>query len=154
MPHNKSPAHRLQILLIDDNPADIELTRQCFCESRIPNEVHCALNSATALAFLRREGHFAQAPRPDLVLLDLNMPGIDGREILATIKSDPDLFTIPVVILTTSDADTDVDGAYRLRANSYLRKPADLDEFAELADAVCAYWGRYVIPPSSPHGDR
>ncbi len=147
MPRAESASRLMRILLIDDNPADIELTRQCFLDSRTPNEVHCAMNAESALAFLKREGNFASSPRPDLVLLDLNMPGIDGREILAAIKSDPELLTIPVVILTTSDADSDVEGAYRLRANSYLRKPVDLDEFVELANAVCAYWGRYVVPP-------
>lgn len=143
------PASRpLQILLIDDNPADVELTRQCFRESRILNEVHAALNAETAYAFLKRTDQFANAPRPDLVLLDLNLPGIDGREILAGIKGDPDLQTIPVVVLTTSDADNDIREAYRLQANSYLRKPVDLDEFLELADAVCSYWSRNVKPPS------
>ena len=140
-------SHTLQILLVDDNPADTELTRQCFRESRIPNEVHSVSNFEATLAFLKREGEFSKSLRPDLVLLDLNMPGVDGREILAAIKGNPKLLTIPVVILTTSDADYDVEGAYRLHANSYLRKPADLDEFVELADAVCAYWGRYVIAP-------
>ena len=139
----------MQILLIDDNPADAELTRQCFRESRIPNEVHCVMDGERALAFLRREGTFGQSPRPDLVLLDLNMPGIDGREILAAIKTDPELLAIPVVILTTSDADSDVSEAYRLHANSYLRKPVDLDEFFELADAVCTYWFHYVKLPSA-----
>lgn len=143
------PARRpMCILLIEDNPADIELTRQCFRESRIPNEVHAARNADAAFAFLRRSGEFANAPRPDLVLLDLNLPGIDGREILAGFKRDPDLRTIPVVVLTTSDADADVCEAYRLQANSYLCKPVDLDEFIELADAVCTYWFRYVtLPP-------
>ena len=138
------------ILLIEDNPADVELARQCFLESKIPNEVHAASNADAAFAFLRRTGQFANAPRPDLVLLDLNLPGIDGREILGAIKSDPDLQLIPVVVLTTSDADSDVREAYRLQANSYLRKPVDLDEFIELADAVCTYWFRFVIPPPSP----
>lgn len=152
------PAHRLMhILLIEDNPADVELTRQCFRESRIPNEVHAARNADTAIAFLRRSGEFANAPRPDLVLLDLNLPGVDGREILAGLKRDADLRTIPVVVLTTSDADADVCEAYRLQANSYLRKPVDLDEFIELADAVCTYWFRYVtLPPQkcSPFASR
>ncbi len=148
MPRLETTARPKHILLIEDNPADVELTRQCFLESKIPNEVHAALNADTAFAFLRRTGQFANAPRPDLVLLDLNLPGIDGREILAGIKSDPDLQMIPVVVLTTSDADTDIREAYRLQANSYLRKPVDLDEFIELADAVCRYWFRYVkLPP-------
>ena len=144
MPRLDASAPLLQILLIDDNPADLELTRQCLCESRTPNEVHCAMDAETALAFLRRGGVYSHSPRPDLVLLDLNMPGTDGWEILATIKSDPMLLTIPVVILTTSDADDDINEAYWLHANSFLRKPADLNEFFELADAVCTYWGRYV----------
>lgn len=138
----------MHILLVEDNPADVELTRQCFLESRIPNEIHAASNGDSALAFLRRSEPFTAAPRPDLVLLDLNLPGIDGREILAAIKRDPDLQTIPVVVLTTSDADNDILEAYRLQANSYLRKPVDLDEFIELADAMCIYWFRYVqLPP-------
>lgn len=148
MPRLDSSSRPMHILLIEDNPADVELTRQCFRESRIVNEVHAASDADTALAFLRRNGSFATAPRPDLVLLDLNLPGIDGREILATIKHDSELRTIPVVILTTSDADDDILQAYRLQANSYLRKPVDLDEFIELADAVCNYWFRYVqLPP-------
>lgn len=137
----------MQILLIEDNPADVELARQCFLESKIPNEVHAAPNADAAFAFLRRTGQFVNAPRPDLVLLDLNLPGIDGREILGAIKGDPDLQLIPVVVLTTSDADRDVREAYRLHANSYLRKPVDLDEFIELADTVCTYWHRFVIQP-------
>lgn len=137
----------MHILLIEDNPADVELTRQCFRESRILNEVYAAPNADAAFAFLRRTGEFANVPRPDLVLLDLNLPGIDGREILGAIKGDPDLQLIPVVVLTTSDADSDVREAYRLQANSYLRKPVDLDEFIELADAVCTYWFRFVIQP-------
>lgn len=140
----------MHILLIEDNPADVELTRQCFRESRIVNEVHAALDADTAFAFLRHTGQFANAPRPDLVLLDLNLPGVSGREILGVIKGDPDLQMIPVVVLTTSDADDDVREAYRLHANSYLRKPVDLDEFIELADAVCTYWHRFVIQPPLP----
>lgn len=148
MPRLDRHSQSRHILLIEDNPADIELTRQCFRESQILNEVHAATDGDTALAFLRRSGPFATAPRPDLVLLDLNLPGIDGREILASIKRDPDLQTIPVIVLTTSDADDDIREAYRLQANSYLRKPVDLDEFIELADAICTYWFHYVqLPP-------
>jgi len=150
MPRLDHSARLRHILLIEDNPADIELTRQCFRESRIPNEVHAATDGDTALAFLRRNGPYTSAPRPDLVLLDLNLPGIDGREILASIKRDPELQTIPVIVLTTSDAESDILEAYRLQANSYLRKPVDLDEFIELAEVMCNYWFRYVeLPPSS-----
>ena len=148
MPRIESSTRPMHILLIEDNPADVELTRQCFRESRIPNEVHAALNAESAFAFLRHTGQFANAPRPDLVLLDLNLPGIHGRAILGAIKGDPELQMIPVVVLTTSDADDDVREAYRLQANSYLCKPVDLDEFIELADAVCTYWFRFVqLPP-------
>lgn len=148
MPSAETSSRPMHILLIEDNPADVELTRQCFRESRIPNEVHAAHNADEAFAFLRHTGPFANAPCPDLVLLDLNLPGIDGREILAGIKRDPELQMIPVVVLTTSDADSDVREAYRLQANSYLRKPVDLDEFLELADVVCTYWFRTVkLPP-------
>lgn len=147
MPSVEPSPRPMQILLIEDNPADVELTRQCFRESRIPNEVHAAHNADAAFAFLGQAGPFANAPRPDLVLLDLNLPGVDGREILGTIKGDPELQMIPVVVLTTSDADADVREAYRLQANSYLRKPVDLDEFIELADAVCGYWFRWVVLP-------
>lgn len=146
---NSRPKH---ILLIEDNPADVELTRQCFRESPIPNECHAVHNADAAFAFLRRTGEFANSPRPDIVLLDLNLPGTVGREILAAIKSDPELQMIPVVVLTTSDADNDVREAYRLQANSYLRKPVDLDEFVELADAVCTYWFRWVQLPLLPMG--
>lgn len=140
----------MHILLIDDNPADIELTRQCFQDSQTLNKVHAAMDAETALAFLRQERDFANAPRPDLILLDLNLPGTDGREILSVIKQDPDLLSIPVVVLTTSEADDDVASAYRLHANSYLRKPADLEEFFDLANLVCGYWFRCVrMPPTS-----
>lgn len=149
-----SPTRPLQILLIEDNPADVELTRQCFLESRVPNEVHAASNAESALAFLSRTGSFADAPRPDVVLLDLNLPGIGGRDILGAIKDDPALRTIPVVVLTTSDADSDVLEAHRLNTNSYLRKPVDLDEFIELADAICRYWSRCIQAPQSTNRDR
>lgn len=156
MPSAESSSRPMHILLIEDNPADVELTRQCFRESRITNEIHAAHNADAAFAYLRHAGQFANAPRPDLVLLDLNLPGIDGREILARIKRDPELQMIPVVVLTTSDADSDVREAYRLQANSYLRKPVDLDEFIELADLVCTYWFRTVKLPPPPRllGER
>lgn len=147
MHRTEASGRPMQILLIEDNPADIELTRQCFLESRIANELHATSNGESALAFLRRQGNFASAPRPDLILLDLNLPGFDGRQILAAIKSDPELRSIPVVILTTSDADSDVREAYHLHANSYLRKPVDLDEFFRLAESVCHYWFECVRLP-------
>lgn len=151
MTRSEESNRRMHILLIEDNPADVELTRQCFLESRIPNEVHSALNADAAFAFLRRTGQFANAPRADLVLLDLNLPGIDGREILGSLKAAADLQMIPVVVLTTSDADSDIRQAYRLQANSYIRKPVDLDEFIGLADTVCEYWFRCVKLPPQGH---
>lgn len=148
MPRFDRPSRAMHILLIEDNPADVELTRQCFLESRIPNEIHAVADSDSTFAFLRRSEPYTTVPSPDLMLLDLNLPGIDGREILAAIKRDPDFQTIPVVVLTTSDADDDILEAYRLQANSYFRKPVDLDEFIELADTICTYWFRYVqLPP-------
>jgi CheY-like chemotaxis protein len=146
MPALDTPARTLRLLLIEDNPADIELTRQCFQESQVPTAIESVLSGDAALAYLRRDGQFAEAPRPDLVLLDLNLPGIDGREVLAAIKTDPQFKTIPVIILTTSDADSDVREAYRLQANSYFRKPLDLQEFLELADTICRYWSRAAMP--------
>lgn len=154
MPAVRTHSTTMRLLLIEDNPADIELTRQCFRESSIPTEIDSALSGDAALAYLRREGEFADAPRPDLVLLDLNLPGIDGREVLAAIKTDPQLETIPVIVLTTSDAESDVHEAYRLQANSYFRKPVDLLEFLDLADTICRYWSLTTRPRTSAHVGR
>lgn len=153
MRRRDNPSRPWQILLIEDNPADVELTRQCFRESRVPNQVQAVFDGDSVLAFLRQTGPFAEAPRPDLILLDMNLPGIDGREILSLLKRDLRLQTIPVIVLTTSDAASDIHEAYRLGANSYLRKPVNLDEFIEMANLVCAYWFDCVQlpPPPPPH---
>jgi chemotaxis family two-component system response regulator Rcp1 len=139
----------VEILLVEDNPADIELTRQGFLEAKVKHNLHVARDGKEALSFLRREGKFAKATRPDLILLDLNMPKMDGREVLRQIKTDDDLKSIPVVILTTSDATEDILKAYSLHANSYMTKPMDFDQFVtEVTKGVSDYWFTLVkLPP-------
>ncbi len=139
----------VEILLVEDNPADIELTRQGFLEAKVNHNLHVARDGKEALSFLHREGKFADATRPDLILLDLNMPKMDGREVLRKIKTDDQLKTIPVVILTTSDATEDILKAYSLHANSYMTKPMDFDQFVtEVSKGVSDYWFTLVkLPP-------
>src|SRR5438477_1220351 len=119
----------IDILLVEDNPGDVRLTIEGLKEGKVRNKLHVARDGVEALAFLRQEGEFADAVRPDLILLDLNLPRKDGREVLADIKADPDLKTIPVVVLTTSRADQDVLQSYQLQANCYITKPVDLEQF-------------------------
>lgn len=124
------------ILLVDDDADDVELTRQMLLRERPPLELPSAPNGLEALAFLRREGVHAQAPRPDLILLDLNMPVMDGRDFLSVVKGDPAFKSIPVVILTTARAGEEIVASYGLGANGYVNKPMDLDQFAEVARVV------------------
>src|SRR5438874_12852403 len=119
----------VEILLVEDNPADVRLTREALKEGKVYNNLHWAKDGVEALEFLRREGKHAKAPRPDIILLDLNLPKKDGREVLSEIKSDDQLKHIPVVILTTSKAEEDVLRSYELHANCYVTKPVDLDKF-------------------------
>jgi two-component system, chemotaxis family, response regulator Rcp1 len=141
-------ARLVQILLVEDSPADIELTRQALAEGRVANEVHVVEDGEAAIDFIRRRGAFAQAPRPDLILLDLNLPRKDGREVLAELKGDPDLCTIPVVVLTTSAADEDILHAYRQHVNSYIRKPVRLEELIRMVCSIDEYWlGIVALPP-------
>ena len=140
---------RFQILLVDDNVADIELTCQCFQETGIPCDLHALQDGDSALAFLKRVPPYEQSPRPDLILLDLNLPGTHGREILQILKLQPELQSIPVVVLTTSEADTDVAMAYRLHANAYHCKPVDLEDFLRLATSICEYWFRCATLPTT-----
>jgi len=130
----------VRILLVEDSPADIELTRQALAEARIANEVGVVSDGEAALRYLRREDPYADAERPDLVLLDLNLPKKDGRELLVEIKSDSALATIPVVVLTTSASEDDIAFAYRERANSYVRKPVRLRDFLEVVRAIDGFW--------------
>lgn len=138
----------VQILLVEDSEPDIELTKQGLRKGHIANHLHVVRDGEEAMAFLRRQGQFANVPRPDLILLDLNLPRRDGREVLADIKSDDHLKFIPVVVLTTSAADRDVVEAYMNHANSYMIKPVDFHQFVEVVSSITNYWFTLVkLPP-------
>ncbi len=130
----------LQVLLVEDSPGDVRLTQEAFRESNIDICLHVALDGVEAMDFLRHEGAYADAPRPDLILLDLNLPRMDGREVLACIKEDDGLKAIPTVILTTSEAEVDIVKSYQLRANCYLSKPVQLDSFEGLVKSISDFW--------------
>jgi two-component system, chemotaxis family, response regulator Rcp1 len=130
----------IEVLLVEDSPGDVRLTQEAFREYSKPIRLHLATDGVEAMAFLRREGIHANAPRPDLILLDLNLPKMDGREVLALIKKDQDLKIIPTIILTTSDDEADVMISYQLQANCYLRKPAHWDAFDSLVRSINAFW--------------
>jgi two-component system, chemotaxis family, response regulator Rcp1 len=137
----------VELLLVEDNPGDVELTREALDEARVHNRLSVVGDGVEALAFLRRQGAHAAAPRPDLVLLDLNLPRKDGREVLAEIKRDPELRRIPVVVLTTSEAEKDVLGAYDLYASAYIVKPVDLDQFLSVVRSIEGFWLSVVTFP-------
>jgi CheY-like chemotaxis protein len=138
----------VDILLVDDSAADVDLTREALRDARMLNRMFVVGDGVEALAFLRREGSHTDAPRPDLILLDLNMPRMNGREVLAEIKSDPKLRRIPVVILTTSQAETDILQTYDLHANCYVTKPVELEQFVEVARSIEGFWLSLVqLPP-------
>lgn len=130
----------IEVLLVEDSPGDVRLTREAFREANMLIRLHVATDGVEAMAFLRREGRHAEAPRPDFILLDLNLPRMDGREVLSSIKEDESLKTIPTVILTTSDAEADIVLSYELRANSYLSKPVQLDKFENLVKSINDFW--------------
>ena len=138
----------IEILMVEDNPADVRLTQEAFKDAKVLNEMHVVEDGEQAMAFLRHEGEYAGAPRPDLILLDLNLPKKDGREVLAEIKQDPNLRRIPVVVLTTSDDENDIFKAYDLHANAYVRKPVNLDQFMKIVEAVENFWLSVVTVPS------
>lgn len=137
----------IDILLVEDNPADIRLTQEAFKETRIPNHLHIVRDGAEALAFLQQQNRYAGAPRPDLILLDLNLPKKDGREVLAIVKQMPELKRIPVVILTTSKTEEDINQTYEHHANCYITKPADLDEFLNVIKTIETFWLSVVQLP-------
>ena len=137
----------IQILLVEDDPGDVLITREAFAENKVRNQLSVVADGEAAMAFLRREGGFANAPRPDLVLLDLNLPGMHGREVLAAIKEDESLQTIPVVVLTTSEAEEDVLRSYRLHANAYVTKPVDFDRFMAVVRAIDDFFVSVVRLP-------
>ncbi|MEP6859765.1 MAG: response regulator [Deltaproteobacteria bacterium] len=130
----------LQVLLVEDSPGDVRLTREAFREANDRIALHVACDGIEAMAFLRRQGRHEHAPRPDLILLDLNLPKMDGREVLANIKADDDLRLIPVVILTTSESEADIVHSYQLQANCYLTKPVQLDAFENLVKSINDFW--------------
>ncbi len=138
----------LQVLLVEDSPGDIRLTLEAFRDTNPSIRLHVANDGVEALAFLRQEGIHFSAPRPDLILLDLNMPKMDGRQALAQIKQDESLKTIPTVILTTSEAEADIVRSYQLKANCYLNKPVQLDAFENLVKSINDFWlTTATLPP-------
>ncbi len=140
----------IEILLVEDSPSDAELTIETFNDSKILNQIHVAEDGVEALDFLFKRGEYKDAPRPDLILLDLNLPKKNGREVLAEIKGDPELQTIPVVVLTTSAAEEDILRSYQLHANCYITKPVDLEQFTKIVKLISDFWFAAVrLPPSS-----
>jgi CheY-like chemotaxis protein len=141
----------IEILLIEDNPADIRLTQEAFREARLHNTLHVVKDGVSAMAFIRKTAPYQQAPRPDLILLDLNLPKKDGREVLGEIKADPHTRMIPVVVLTTSDDEADVLRSYDLHANAYLVKPIDVLRFIKMIQSLESFWLSVVkLPPKEP----
>src|ERR1700735_4070423 len=130
----------IEVLLVEDSPGDVRLTQEAFREYSKPVRLHLAADGIEAMAFLRREGLYASAPRPDLILLDLNLPKMDGREVLGYIKTDRNLRTIPTIVLTTSDSEADILISYKLNANCYLNKPGELGAFELLVKGIIDFW--------------
>lgn len=142
----------ITILLVEDNPGDVDLAREALETGKVHNTLHVANDGEAAMAFLRQQGKYANAPRPDLVLLDLNLPKKDGREVLLEIKSDDTLKRLPVVILTTSKAEEDILKTYNLHANCYITKPIDLNQFIKVVHAIEEFWFTIVkLPPNENH---
>jgi chemotaxis family two-component system response regulator Rcp1 len=141
----------IEVLLIEDSPGDVRLTREAFREANLAIHLQVAADGVEAMAFLHQEGAHAEAPRPDLILLDLNLPRMDGREVLALIKEDPSLKRIPTVILTTSDAETDIVKSYQLQANCYLSKPVQLEAFESLVRSINDFWLTKAKLPRQEH---
>ena len=130
----------IEVLLVEDSPGDVRLTQEAFRDANNTIHLHVAIDGVEAMAFLKREGTHIHVPRPDLILLDLNLPKMDGREVLAHIKEDPSLKMIPTVILTTSEAEADIVRSYELQANCYLNKPVQLEEFENLVKSINDFW--------------
>jgi CheY-like chemotaxis protein len=138
----------IDVLLVEDDPGDVVLIQEAFADNKVRNRLHSVADGVEAIDFLRRQGEFAASPRPDLILLDLNLPRKDGREVLAEIKADDDLSTIPVVVLTTSKAEEDVLRSYKLHANAYVTKPVDFDRFIEVVRQIDDFFVTVVKLPS------
>ena len=145
---NPSPSHAVEILLVEDSPSDTDLTVEALQKGKVVNHLTIVDDGVKAMQFLRHQGPFTAAPRPDMILLDLNLPRKDGREVLAEIKADAKLRTIPIVVLTTSHAEQDVLRAYQLNANCYITKPVDFRQFIEVVKAIENFWLAVVkLPP-------
>ena len=140
-----------EVLLVDDNPADIDLTKEALRKSKRDFRVNSVGNGAEAISFLRRKGMFERAPRPDLIVLDLNVPGKNGHDVLLELKCDPRLIGIPVVVLTSSEAETDISRSYELGANCYLRKPGNLHDFVAAVQSMADFW---LVHASLPHKEQ
>jgi CheY-like chemotaxis protein len=146
--HIQSVTKPIEVLLVEDNPGDAQLTRIALSDGKMCINLSLTEDGVDALAFLRKEGKYVDAPRPDLILLDLNLPRKDGREVLAEIKADPSLKRIPVVVLTTSQSDTDILQAYELAANCFITKPVDFDQFVKIVQTIEDFWFTVVKLPS------
>lgn len=144
---NRATARPVEILLVEDSPGDVRLTVEAFTEGRVLNHLSSVFDGVEAMEFLKQRGKYAEAARPDLILLDLNLPRKDGREVLAEIKNDPDLRRIPVVILTTSKAEQDIVSSYNLHANCFITKPVDLDQFIDVVKSIEDFWFSIVRLP-------
>ena len=140
-------AEVIDVLLVEDDPGDVLMTREAFEDHKVANTLHVVGDGVEALQFLRRQGSYADAPTPDLVLLDLNLPRMDGREVLAELKADPELRSIPVVVLTTSEAEEDVLRSYSLHANAYVTKPVDFDRFVQVVQQIDDFFVSVVRLP-------
>ena len=138
----------IEVLLVEDDPGDVLMTREAFEQHKLRNTLHVVSDGVEALSFLRQEGEYADVPRPDLVLLDLNLPRKDGREVLAEIKADPQLRRTPVVVLTTSEAEEDVLRSYDLHANAYVAKPVDFDRFIDVVRRIDSFFVTVVKLPN------
>ncbi|MES9936050.1 MAG: response regulator [Sedimenticola sp.] len=144
----KVAARPIEILLIEDNPGDVRLAQEAMRDGKVVNNLSVASDGEQAMSFLRKVGSYADAPRPDLIILDFNLPRKDGREVLAEIKADPHLLRIPVVVLTMSKAEEDIQKAYELHANCYITKPIDLDQFINVVKGIEEFWFTVVQLPA------
>jgi chemotaxis family two-component system response regulator Rcp1 len=143
--------HAIEILLVEDNPGDVELTREALNAAKVSNRLHVVDDGAEGVDFLFKRGRFADAPRPDIILLDLNLPKKDGRQVLSEIKAEPGLAQIPVVVLTTSQAEEDIVRAYQLHANCYISKPVDFNQFLRIVASIEEFWLSVVKLPNRAH---
>jgi two-component system, chemotaxis family, response regulator Rcp1 len=147
MNHNSTDWRSIEILLIEDNPGDVDLTKEALLDAKVRNRLNVVDDGAKAVDFLYKRGAYADAPRPDIILLDLNLPKKDGRQVLEEIKADPQLAEIPVVILTTSQAEEDIIRSYQLHANCYITKPVDFKQFMHVVKSIEEFWLTVVKLP-------